>query len=138
MALLTTVCSACGCIGLTRADDAAQGALACSVCKSPLQIVPGCMLHADEQGLFNDLVPVVAESAMAPIDALALGRRIGTSLRAGGYHGLLESLTMRLPGLLPFQVTAGRNLPANQRVLKVLRAILEARALAPQSELRRE
>lgn len=134
MAFLTTVCSACRCIALTEAAEATQGQLKCPTCQAPLRVVPGCILHVDEQPLFSDLTPLVTESSMGPAEAVALGRLIGSALRSGGYRGLLESLTGRLPGLLPFQIAVGNNAVANQRLLRVLRAVLEASAFASAPE----
>jgi hypothetical protein len=133
MALFTTYCDACERVALED-ERALQGAdKRCPACGNLLRIVPGCSLTEEERGLFDDLKEVVAERTISVDEARSLARQLAGAVRTGQDQGLLDRLTMRLPGLLPIQVAAGANVGAKHRALKVLRAILEAKATSHRS-----
>lgn len=128
MALLTTFCDECERVGLAEERVLAAGQPYCQTCSSALRIVPGCSLTEDERPLFEDLDVVINERTIGVAEARALARQIAGVVRSGQDQGLLDRLTTRLPSLLPIQQVTGASPRAKQRVLKVLRVILEAKA----------
>jgi hypothetical protein len=130
MALLTTFCSSCAQVALTDQRYLLNGRLPCLACGANLRVAPGCSFGEDERELFDELKQVVAERTIKLGEAKSVASQIADVVRSGTDHGLLEQLTTRLPGLVPIQVAAGTNRQARQRALKLLRAILEAMALA--------
>lgn len=133
MALLTVFCDKLH-IGLEEQQKLLNGGLLCPICGLPLQVVPVCSFSEDDREVFNDMRQVVTERTVGAQEAKALAADIAAYLRSGANHALLERLTGRFPGLLPIQLVAGGSRPAVQRALKVLRAILEAKALGERAE----
>lgn len=130
MALFTTFCKECRAVALMDEHGADRGRLACPRCGSRVAIVPGCSFTSDEQELFDDLVQVVREGALPSGTPRQLASELAQTLRAGtDTASLLERLTVPLPGLVPIQTAAGRNESARRRVLRLMRAVLEAVSL---------
>jgi len=130
MALFTTFCKECAGVALVDERLSEGGRLQCPACGAHVAIVPGCSFTTDEQELFNDLVQVTREGALQSGMPRQLAAELAQTLRAGTDSGpLLERLTMPFPGLLPIQTAVGRNETARRRVLRVLRAVLEAMSL---------
>jgi hypothetical protein len=130
MALFTTFCKECAGVALLDERSAKQGRLSCPRCGSHVAIVPGCSFTTDEQELFDDLVEVAREGALQPGRPRQLASEVAQTLRAGTDTGpLLERLTVPFPGLLPIQTAAARNESERRRVLRVMRAVLEAMSL---------
>lgn len=128
MALLTTFCGECRQVALSDQQHLLNGRLPCPLCGANLRVLPGCSFGENDRPLFDDLKQVVAESHIVGEEARRMAAQIAGALAAGGEAGLLERLTVRLPGLLPIQTTAALHRPERQRALKILRAILEATA----------
>jgi hypothetical protein len=132
MAFLPTICEKCAKIQLLDQAAVQHGRFTCSDCGGNAKVVPVCSFSEADLGFFNDVSQVIAEGVVPPTEARALASRIERALAARNTQ-ILESLTMRLPGLLPAQAAAGTNHSAQRRVLMLLRAVLEARALAEPS-----
>jgi hypothetical protein len=90
--------------------------------------VPSCSFGPTDRELFADVTQVITEGVVLPPEARTLARQIERALEVRDSR-MLESLTQRLPGLLPAQVAAGANTSAQRRVLMLARTILEAVAL---------
>jgi hypothetical protein len=136
MAFLTVFCKECDRIGLFDEREAPGGAPPCSSCQSSLAIVPGATFASDARPLFEDLLQVVTERTIRPDEAKSLAWHIAQNLRSAADHGaLLERLTVRFPGLLALQASVGQNREAALRALRILRAILEAKALDSRAAL---
>ena len=133
MALLAAFCGNCAQVTLLEQSRLLNDRLPCATCGGPLRVAPSCSFSERDRGLFEDLKQIVHESRFDAADARSTALRIATVLRAGADYALLEQLTARLPGLLPIQTAAGSNQQASQRVLRLLRAILEATAVTESS-----
>jgi hypothetical protein len=130
MPLLTAFCGPCAQVVLTGQEKMQHGRLACPACGTNLRVAPGCSFGEEDRVLFDELKQVVAERTVDAGQAASMASHIAGVLGSGTDHDLLESLTTRLPGLVPIQIAAGANRRARQRALRLLRAILEAMALA--------
>ena len=130
MALLTTFCKECEGIALVDESRAERGGLPCPRCGGRVAIVPGCSFTDDDRELFDDLRQIAGEGALRTGLPRRLGAELAQTLRAGTDTGpLLERLTGPFPGLLPIQTAVGRNEGARRRVLRILRAVLDAMSL---------
>jgi len=133
MALLTTFCRRCAQVALSDQQHLLNGRLPCESCGDNVLVAPGYSFSEDDRELFEDLKQVVDDRTIEAEEAKQIATHIGSVLRSGVDHDLLERLTNRLPGLLPIQTAAGTNRPARQRALRLLRAIFEAMALGKAS-----
>lgn len=129
MAFLPASCVECQQVFLFDEREASFGSLACAACGGEARIVPGCSFGAADREVFHDLSQVVRESTIMPGDAGMMADELGAALRAGAGRGLLERLTVRLPGLVPMQTALGANVDAQRRALVILRSILEGLAM---------
>jgi len=79
--------------------------------------------------LFDELGEIVAESGVSPQEAQVLLRTVETALQSGTFAQCVDTLVVRMAGLMPQQVVMGGNELAQQRVLRMLQAIFEGLAL---------
>lgn len=112
---------------------AQSGELACARCGAEVRIVPGCSYAERDGEVFEELSDVVAEGNLTPTEALGLAQAVQHALWSGSYSAVLETLVLRLPGLVPVQVAAGRNSGAQRRALGMLKTVLDAMATARRS-----
>jgi hypothetical protein len=125
-----TLCEGCWRVQLASITAAQSRELACDTCGAESRVVPGCSYGEGERDAFEELATIVAEGRVTPTEAHAYGSETERALWSGSYGSLLEKLLVRLPGLLPHQVAAGKNAGAQRRILAKLKTILEALATA--------
>lgn len=130
MSYVPTLCQACWRVHLATTAAAHGGETACKTCGAESRVVPGCSYGEAEHDAFEELATIVAEGRMTPAEAQMYGLDAERALGSGAYTSLLEKLSVRLPGLLPHQVAAGKNSGAQRRILGKLKTILEALATA--------
>jgi hypothetical protein len=131
MSFVPTLCLECWRVHLVSLVDArTTSEVACKTCGADACVVPGCSYGALDREAFEELSAIVAEGNLTPMEAQSHAMEVERGLWSGAYHDLLEGLCVRLPGLLPHQVAAGKNSGAQRRILLRLKTILEALATA--------
>jgi len=115
------------------ASEAQGQELSCRVCGAGARVVPSCGFSASEREHFDELSEIVAEANVTPLEAGDFVAAVQRGLWSGAYTAALETLSVRLLGLLPMQVAAGRNSAAQRRILIKLKTIFEALATARRS-----
>lgn len=130
MTYVPTLCVACYRVQLSSLSKAATNDLECNLCGAELRVVPGCSYAERDREAFGDLNDIVVEGCVTPTEARSLAEQLERALWSGAYSQILERIAVRLPGLLPLQVTAGKNSGAQRRVLALLKTILDALATA--------
>lgn len=133
MSYVPTLCMDCWRVHLVSLALAQAGSVECATCGADARIVPGCSFAAAEVEAFEELSSIVAEGHLTPMEAQSYGQELEHALWSGAYNPLMESLSVRMPGLLPHQVAAGKNSGAQRRILSKLKTILEALATARRS-----
>jgi hypothetical protein len=130
MSYVPTLCQGCWHVHLATVEAAQRGETPCATCGAETRVVPGCSYGEGEREAFQELAFIVAEGRVTPVEAQAYGVETEQALWSASYTSLLEKLSVRLPGLLPHQVAAGKNTGAQRRILSKLKTILEALATA--------
>ncbi|RYZ06107.1 MAG: hypothetical protein EOO73_16995 [Myxococcales bacterium] len=130
MTLLPGLCVECARVQLVPIDEARVRSCSCEKCGAPVRVVPGCSYAESEREHFRELCDIVGEAHVSAAEASSLAQELERATWKGSYLRLFDTLTARLPGLVPLQVSAGRNPAAQQRVLEMLRNVLEAAASA--------
>ncbi|RYZ07528.1 MAG: hypothetical protein EOO73_11125 [Myxococcales bacterium] len=111
---------------LASIAQAQAGEIACKSCGAEARIVPGCSFPEAEKEAFEELSGIVAEGSITPTEGRSLAVEIERALGSGSYRSLLATLSVRLPGLLPHEVAAGKNAGAQRRILAKLKTVFEA------------
>jgi len=114
---------------LVAARDFQRSRPSCLRCGDALRVIPGRSYAEGDVALFDELGEIVAESGVSPREAQLLVRSVETALQSGAYAECVDALVVRMAGLLPEQMVMGGNSLAQQRVLRMLQAILEGLAL---------
>jgi hypothetical protein len=70
----------------------------------------------------------VADGGVEPEEAQAFASELAHALATGSYKECSDTLAVRLPGLLPFQLVAGSNVAVQRAALQMLRTIFDALA----------
>jgi hypothetical protein len=120
-------------VQLVSASEAQGQELWCRVCGAEARVVPSCGFSASEREHFDELSEIVAETNVTPLEAGDFVAEVQRALWSGAYTATLETLSVRLLGLLPMQVAAGKNSAAQRRILIKLKTIFEALATARRS-----
>jgi len=124
--LLITFCANCAHVALTDQRELMNGHVPCADCSARVRVGPGCSFGESDRGLFGEISQSIAERTLSGTEAAAIASSIATARSPERNGALLERLTDRFPGLLPIQTAAGANQQAQQRALRMLRAIAEA------------
>lgn len=125
---LPTLCDSCQRVTLTALSALGSGQQACGTCGSPLRVVPSCSYKQSEAALFAELSQVVADGGVEPEEAQAFASESMHALVTGALKECSDTLAVRLPGLLPFQLVTGSNVAVQRAALQMLRTIFEALA----------
>lgn len=126
MSLVPTLCGECWRVQLATLQQAQAGSIACNACGAELRVVPGRSFPEAERAAFEELSAIVVEGNVTPMEARSYATQLEHALWSGAYKPLLVQLSMRLPGLLPLEVAAGKNSGAQRGILSRLKAILDA------------
>lgn len=126
MTYVPTLCLECWRVHLASLAQAQAGELSCRTCGAEARIVPGCTFPEVEREAVEELSEIVAEGNITPMEARSYAAELERALWSGAYRPLLATLSVRLPGLLPHEVAAGKNSGAQRRVLARLKTILDA------------
>jgi hypothetical protein len=105
--------------------------LTCPSCGADARVAPSCSYPESDREQFEELSEVVAEATITRTEAHGYSDTVQHALWSGSYTRELERLCVRMPGLLPMQIAAGKNSGAQRRVLVKLQTILQALAAAP-------
>jgi hypothetical protein len=126
MSFVPTLCLECSRVHLASLATAQAGRVACRTCGADARVVPGCSFPAADREAFEELSAIVAEGSLTPVEAQGFSVQVERALWSGSYSSLLEAFSVRLPGLLPLQMAAGKNSGAQRRILTKLKTVLEA------------
>ncbi|RYZ07648.1 MAG: hypothetical protein EOO73_11775 [Myxococcales bacterium] len=124
--LMPTICSECWRVQLASPAEVQGGAFACTACGADVRVVPGRSFPDSERAAFEELSSIVAEGSVTPMEARSYASHASHVLESGAYRALLAELSVRLPGLLPHEVAAGKNSAAQHNVVSRLKAIFDA------------
>jgi hypothetical protein len=124
---LCTDCARVQLVPLAREQDGGNG---CAYCGAHVRVVPACSYGQSDRERFRELSEIVAEAGVSPAEALVLAHELARATWSGSYASLLETLTERMPGLVPMQVAAGGSALAQKRLLAMLKTVLDALATA--------
>jgi hypothetical protein len=131
MSFVPTLCVGCWRVQLVSLAEARDGKLTCKSCEAPCRIAPGRSYSAAEQEGFTELSGIVAEARLSPREGRGYSGEAERALWSGIYVPLLERLSVRMPGLLPHQIAAGRNTVAQRSIVTTLKTVFDALATAP-------
>lgn len=130
MSFFPTLCVGCWRVQLAALADAREGNLICAVCAAPCRVVPGRSYGAGDRAAFAELSSIVSEGKLTLGEVRGYGAEADRALEAGIHAPVLERLAVRIPGLMPHQIAAGRNVEAQRSVLLKVKTVLDALATA--------
>lgn len=128
MSFFPTLCVGCWRVQLAALADAREGNLTCVACAAPCRVVPGRSYGAEDRVGFAELSSIVSEGKLTLGEARGYGAEADRALGSGIHSPLLGRLAERIPGLMPHQIAAGKNLSAQRRVLITIKTVLDALA----------
>lgn len=128
MSFFPTLCVGCWRVQLAALADAREGNLTCVTCAAPCRVVPGRSYGAEDRVSFAELSGIVSEGKLTLGEARGYAAEADRALGAGIHAPLLERLSVRIPGLMPHQIAAGRNSVAQRSVLVTIKTVLDALA----------
>jgi hypothetical protein len=130
MSFVPALCLSCSRVMLIPFADAQSATPTCKACGGDARIVPGCSYAEADREQFEELSEILAEAHVTPREAQSYAAEARRSLWSGAYAQQLERLTVRLLGLLPLHLAAGKNYDAQRRIMHKLQTIFEALATA--------
>ena len=133
MSYVPTHCDSCFYASLVSAVDIQQGRRECPRCGATLRVIPSCAYGPSDVELFRELGEVVAEAGLTAATARALGQDVARALWAESYATVFESLAIRMPGILPIQLSMATAPSAQRRVFRMLQTIFDSRTSAHRS-----
>ena len=125
---LAALCEGCERVTLVALDAFGSSKLCCESCKTALRVVPSCSYARADFELFDELSQTVADGGVTPHEARMLTGEVARALALDSFKACSETLAVRLPGLLPFQLVTGSNVAVHRKAIQMLRTIFDALA----------